>query len=138
MAFNYANQESVGKVAHIDIWTDRNDKGYSCFRGVAEIKDVNADSVTIQWIDVRPGREDTLYSRTMYTEPSKVSRDAILKYYGEQGLDFNVMQRMRSDNMVRDMSVFRAYDQRMAERTAKAEAICPEESPKHDFEKDFL
>lgn len=129
MAFNYANQASVGKVANVDIRKDRNDDGSSYFSGIAEIKDVSQDDVTIQWVQVHPGRADVYYGPEMYTEAQVVSRDSITKYANEQSLDYTTVQNMRSQSILRDKGVFNAYQkQRNEKRVAMADALQPEKS----------
>lgn len=141
MAFNYANQMSVGMIAEMKIWKDRSDHGYSAYSGWAHILGVSENTVDIQWIDVKAGREDSLFSQSMYTEPQSVSRDSILEYSKEQHVAPEVIRHKRRDAILRDQGIFDAYDRQCRDRVEQANAMAEsfsENGQQNKYEAEFL
>lgn len=77
--------------------------------GLAEIQDVNALGVTLQWICVSPCYSSQVYSEDMYTKLSKYSFEEIASCENVRELNPAEIQKQRAEYMEQDKPIFERY-----------------------------
>lgn len=95
-------KNSIGKIADVSVYDD--------LSGVAEVKDVSGDVVTLQWIFAISCYPTQVFSEEVYTEDCTYNLSEIADYDNERDMDSSEIQNWREASIMEDKLIFERFN----------------------------